>query len=143
MTNKTVHKIMLGLTTLLMAFVPLVASAQFGTGNNCSGGISVNSGVSGGLDTLNNCSEVETLNIPNTREGVVVLIGRFINWALYLAGAVAVVFIIIGGYRYIVSAGSSDGAGAGKKTLINALIGLVIIILAYVIVNVVVNFISS
>lgn len=78
-------------------------------------------------------------NLPGDRNWdlSMVLTDVIRNILLPLAGLVAVLFIIIGGYRYIVSAGSEEQAEAGKKTLTNAVIGLVIIILSYVIVTVV------
>ncbi len=67
---------------------------------------------------------------------------RVIDWALYIAAIVAVIYIIIGGYFYITSAGNATQAGKGKSTLVNALIGLTLIILSYVIVQIVYNFLT-
>ena len=67
------------------------------------------------------------------------LIAEVIRLVLSFVGLIAILFIIIGGYRYITSNGNDEVAEAGKKTLINAVIGLVIIALAYVIVTVVIN----
>ncbi len=58
---------------------------------------------------------------------------------LYIAGGVSVLFIIIGGFQYILSAGNAESATKGKKTVVNAIIGLVLIILSYIIINVIVN----
>lgn len=58
---------------------------------------------------------------------------------LPLAGTVALMFIIIGGYQYITSSGDEEVAAQGKKTLTNAVLGLVIVIFSYVIVVVVIN----
>jgi hypothetical protein len=58
---------------------------------------------------------------------------------LPLAGLVAVLFIIIGGFQYMTSAGNEELAERGKKTLQNGIIGLIIIILSYVIVTVIAN----
>lgn len=66
-----------------------------------------------------------------------------INWALYLAAIIAVIFIIYGGFMYITSAGNDAQAGKGRATLVNAIIGLIIIILSYVIVQVVYNFLTD
>jgi hypothetical protein len=139
MDTKYISKVALFFVTVMVAAVPVLALAQFPGSGSSTG----NGGVGGGLDRLEQTSEVETLDLPNTREGVVAFIGRLINWALYLAGAIAVVFVIIGGYQYLTSAGNSEGATKGKTTLTNAIIGIIIIILAYVIVNAVVNFIVS
>src|SRR6185369_632662 len=66
-----------------------------------------------------------------------------INWLLGISFGVAILFLIIGGFWYITSAGNEETAEKGKGTAINAIIGLVIIILSYVIVNVVANLVSS
>jgi uncharacterized membrane protein len=51
--------------------------------------------------------------------------------------------MVIGGFLYITSAGNEERAKKGRTTVINAIIGLVIIILAYVIANVVSSFFST
>jgi amino acid transporter len=71
------------------------------------------------------------------------LIKTVINWMLGIAFGVAVLFLIIGGFWYITSAGNEETAEKGKNTAINAIIGIVIIILSYVIVNVVANLVTS
>lgn len=71
------------------------------------------------------------------------LIGNAIKLFLTFAGAVAVVFVIIGGFFYITAQGNEEQAEKGKTTLINAIIGVVIIIMAYVIINVITNLVSS
>ncbi len=52
-----------------------------------------------------------------------------------IAAYVTIFFIIKGGFMYIVSAGSSDGMSNAKKTITNAVIGLVIVLLAVAIIN--------
>jgi hypothetical protein len=71
------------------------------------------------------------------------LIRLIINWLLGIAFGIAVLFLIIGGFWYITSAGNEETAEKGKNTAINAIIGIVIIILSYVIVNVVSNLVSN
>jgi len=66
-----------------------------------------------------------------------------INWALGIAFGVAVIFLIIGGFRYITAGGNEESAEKGKSSVINALIGIVIIVLSYVIVNVVANLVQG
>ena len=71
------------------------------------------------------------------------LIYKIIELLLFVAGILAVLFIIIGGYQYITSAGNEEQAEKGRKTLVNAIIGVALIILSYVIINVLVNTISN
>lgn len=55
------------------------------------------------------------------------------------AGIVAVVSIVLGGFWYLASAGNEELAEKGKKTLINSVIGLVVIILAETVVTIIGN----
>ncbi len=60
----------------------------------------------------------------------------------YISAAVAVIFIVIGGFLMITSAGDNSKYKAGLDTLKNAIIGLVITVLAYTIVFIVGQFVS-
>ena len=63
-----------------------------------------------------------------------------INIFLFVAGVVAFVYAIWGGFQYI-TAGSDDAkATNGRKTIINAVIGIIIIGLAFVLVRFATNF---
>src|SRR3989344_2059051 len=68
---------------------------------------------------------------------------RIINIALAIAGLVAVLFLIIGGFRYITAAGNEEAGGQAKKIITNAIIGIVVIILSFVIVRVISNALLS
>lgn len=59
------------------------------------------------------------------------------TWFLGFAGALAVLFIIIGGIEFIASAGNPQRLEGAKKTLTYAIIGLVIVLLSTVILNLV------
>jgi hypothetical protein len=63
------------------------------------------------------------------------IIAKIINVISSLVAAVAVIMIIVGGFRYVVSAGDSNKVGAAKSTITNAIIGLVIAVFAQVIVR--------
>ncbi len=58
---------------------------------------------------------------------------------LQIVGLIAVGFLIYGGFQYITSAGNDETAESAKKTIQNAIIGLIIIILSYTIVTVIIN----
>jgi choline-glycine betaine transporter len=62
------------------------------------------------------------------------IIGSVVSLLLGLSGLIAMLFIIIGGYQYLTSGANEELAKTGKKTLTNAIIGLVIIIMSYVII---------
>lgn len=66
-----------------------------------------------------------------------------IEMLLQLTAYIAATFILIGGFKYLTSTGSPGGAGSpneivkARKTILNAVIGLVISIFSVAIVNVV------
>jgi len=60
---------------------------------------------------------------------------KIINVFSIVVGAVSVIMIIVGGFRYIISGGDSGGVTAGKNTILYAIVGLVIVIFAQVIVR--------
>jgi uncharacterized membrane protein len=62
-----------------------------------------------------------------------------INIAFTLIGIVAVIIIIIGAIHYMTSQGDPSKVTTGKKTIIGGVIGLIIVLLAFAIVNFVLN----
>ena len=110
------------LLTVVIIFAPLFVSAQLSRNFQCA--------PSSGL----NCTAGTSVNQ---------LIKTVINWMLGIAFGVAVLFLIIGGFWYITSAGNEETAEKGKGTAVNAIIGIIIIILSYVIVNVVSNLVAN
>lgn len=63
------------------------------------------------------------------------IITNIVNVILLVAGALAVIYLIYSGILYITAAGNPDSAKKGQQGVINAIIGIVIIALAYVIVR--------
>lgn len=62
-----------------------------------------------------------------------------VNMLLFAIGAAAVIMIIIGGIRYVTSNGESSGISGAKNTILYAVVGLIVAILAYAIVNFVID----
>lgn len=61
------------------------------------------------------------------------------NILLFLMGAVSVIMIIIGGFRYVTSQGDQTQMQSAKNTILYAVIGVVVSIAAYAIVSFVVS----
>lgn len=74
-------------------------------------------------------------NQPKLEEGIKTIV----NVMLFILGAIAVIMIIIGGIRYTTSNGDASNTKAAKDTILYAVIGLIVAILAYAIVNFVVD----
>ena len=67
------------------------------------------------------------------------LVKQFVNIFLFAVGALSVIMLIWGGIRYTTSAGDSNKVTAAKNTVLYAIVGLVVAILAYAIVNMVID----
>ena len=61
------------------------------------------------------------------------------NVLLFVIGAVSVIMIIIGGFRYVTSQGDQTQVQSAKNTILYAVIGVVVSIAAYAIVSFVVT----
>lgn len=76
---------------------------------------------------------------PKLEDGIKTIV----NVLLFILGAIAVIMIIIGGIRYTTSNGDAGSIKSAKDTILYAVIGLVVAILAYAIVNFVVGAFSG
>lgn len=61
------------------------------------------------------------------------------NVLLFIIGAIAVIMLVIGGIRYTTSNGQSDQVTAAKNTILYAVVGIIVAILAYAVVNFVID----
>lgn len=129
--------------TMLLATIAVAASlsssvAMAQTPNYASGGctqtfLTLPAWYNGLLD--GDC-EVQSPTAVGGFTKFVTIIGlNIVEMILRLAGYASAAFIIYGGYKYIYSAGSPDGMVSARKTIMNAVIGLVISIAAVAIVN--------
>ena len=67
------------------------------------------------------------------------VVNNIINIILYIVGILAVVMVIFGGIQYATSAGDTAKVTKAKNTILYGIVGLVIAILAYAIVNFVIQ----
>lgn len=63
------------------------------------------------------------------------VVQTIVNVLLFIIGIISVIMIIIGGIRYAVSGGDSGAVTSAKNTILYAIVGLVIAVFAYAIVN--------
>ncbi len=107
-------KIVFGLMAITLLVVPMTVSA-----------ITVDSNLSGTLD----------LGSADLEDTVI----KIIQWALGLLGLVAVVMILIGGFQWMTAGGNEEKVASAKKIISAAVIGLIIVLLAWAIVIFVVS----
>lgn len=62
---------------------------------------------------------------------------------IFIVGAIAVIMLIIGGLRYVLSAGDSKNVTAAKDTILYAIVGIVVALLSLALVNFVTSSINK
>lgn len=80
-----------------------------------------------------NCAQGN--NTPGSLFGDQGIFKTIVNIMLFLVGAIAVIMLIFGGVRYVTSAGAQDQITAAKNTIMYAIIGIIVAVLAFAIVN--------
>ena len=69
-------------------------------------------------------------------EGSFRVIARtIVNFFLFFLGLVATIFVIYGGFLYVTSGGDDQGVEKGKKILLYAAIGIIIVLVSFALVN--------
>lgn len=83
-------------------------------------------------------SNINTDSLPKP-EATLARLDSVLSLAFVLLGAIAVLIIVIAGFRYVISRGEPAEMARSKNTIIYALVGLGICILAYSIVTFVIK----
>ena len=90
-----------------------------------------------GCGTAESCarSGVDQVSSSGTSMTVGGIIKIIVDILLFVLGAVCVVMIVIGGIKYTTSQGDQTAVSSAKNTILYAVVGLVVAIAAYAIVN--------
>lgn len=126
-------KIQIILASLLIAvgmgaaFSPTLFAAQDAAKNAACEGIALTGGK---------CDSDDKKDSSNKINGI---IRTVINLFSLVVGVAAVIMVIVGGFKYITSSGDSTAVNGAKNTILYALVGLVIVLLAQVIVQFVIG----
>ncbi|HEY6736829.1 MAG TPA: pilin [Candidatus Saccharimonadia bacterium] len=64
------------------------------------------------------------------------------NTLVFLVGAVSVLFLIVGGLRYVISQGDSKATASAKNTILYAIISIVVAVISFALINFVINAVS-
>ena len=116
--------------------IAIMTCAVFGTSvlSTASLSGSASAQVSEGINTATT-SEMKGKSIDG-KDG---LIKTVVNVLLWAVGILSVIMIIFSGFRYITSAGDASKTKSAQSTLIYSVVGLIVAIMAYAIVNMVTN----
>lgn len=86
--------------------------------------------------------EIKNFNLLPPKSDVPLVLLAIVDDLLRIAGIVAVAFVIYGGIRLITSEGNPESSSKARETILNALIGLVIAIVAIAFVSFIGNKLS-
>lgn len=102
-----------------LAVAPAVASAQWEVGRG-------NAGSSG---------------LP--ADSIYGIISRTMNWLLAILGFIGIIGFVIAGILYLTAAGDEDQIGKAKNAMMYSIIGVIVALIGFVIINAVENWLSS
>ncbi|MCL2445045.1 pilin [Candidatus Saccharibacteria bacterium] len=97
----------------------------------------------GDLNLIGGVEAGEGDNVPSDLFGGAGAVTIIVNVLLFIVGIISVIMLIIGGIKYSTSAGDSGKVTTAKNTIMYAIVGLVVAILAFAIVNFVVDNIAD
>lgn len=132
---KNIKKLLIISIALLSLFGlgTLVSSNTFAANDICS---RIKESDNPQLYRANGCGGTSTTDIAN-------VVVNIINGVVVSLGLVAAVFIVVGGINYMTSAGDAGKIEKAKKTILYAVIGLVVAALAFAIVNFAIGIING
>lgn len=108
-------KITIGMLAVLALAMPAVAAAQINVDDD--------TGTTFGMGTAD--LESTVINV--------------VQWVLGFLGLVAVIMILIGGFQWMTAGGNEEKVASAKKIISAAVIGLIVVLLAWAIVIFVVS----
>ena len=118
-----IKKIVMGVVMGAIACASLLI-AQPAMAVNCPSG-----SIKSSADTLAGC------NVKDDSDGLMNTVMQIINVVISVLGIVAVLVIILGGVTYTTSQGDAAKVAKAKNTIIYGVVGLVVALLAFAIVN--------
>jgi lysylphosphatidylglycerol synthetase-like protein (DUF2156 family) len=127
-TKSSITKVALAVAMVLTAgIIALPGAAVYADCDDSEMSIGNGAGCAQGGDT------------PSTLFGSEGIFNTIVNVILFLVGAISVIMLIYGGIKYSISAGDTSKVTSAKNTIMYAIVGLVVSILAFAIVNFVIR----
>ena len=136
--GKKLMKKVLVLVMALFILTPVFAFSMPALAQTGTGGADVwgNNANGGGANNFTGTTGLGTADLRTTIANIIKLVIGFL-------GIIAVVIILIGGFKWMTAGGSEDKVGEAKKLIIAGIIGLVIILLAFAIATFVLNSLNT
>jgi hypothetical protein len=90
------------------------------------------------LTLFSQTPKLDTRNLPKPGTGSARIV-EFANVAIGIFAAIAVLVIVVAGFRYIIARGEPQAMAQAKNMIIYAIVGLAVCIMAFAIVNFVIG----
>lgn len=87
------------------------------------------------VDVLQKCNAESTVCQGTNQNSIFGVLKQVINLLITVAGIVSVIMIVVGGIKYSTSGGDAKAISSGKDTIVYSVIGLVVAIMSFAIVN--------
>lgn len=110
--------LVIGVSAVVVPMTPVAAINPFGTACSANG---------------------EATLCKSSGDSATSLVKNIINLLIYLIGIISVIMVVIGGLKYTTSQGDASGLSSAKNTILYAIVGLVIAVLSFSIVNFVIG----
>lgn len=85
----------------------------------------------------NSLGDLEQIDVPSNSKykDIFELVANLLGYFLLFCGILAFIALIYGGFQYIMSGGDPSVAERGKKSVVYAVIGIIVIIISYSVLN--------
>ena len=117
---------------IILILISLITTFSMAPVNAANETICDNANVPEEVKAASGCDGKEVDTLDNVVQNI-------LNAIILVSGTVAVVFVLIGGIQYMTSTGDPGKVDKAKKTILYACIGLAICVLAFAIVNFVIE----
>ena len=78
-------------------------------------------------------ADIQPQQPPGTVSSIPDLLQRLYEFGIEIAGVIFVILFLVGGITYLTSAGDTDGTGKAKRLMVDAIVGLILVLSAWAI----------
>lgn len=104
------------------------------------GGLMLSTEPVGAINVFDQCAaSSDTAVCASKDDSANGMVMRVINTLLIVLGMISVIMVVIGGVRYTISGGNSTHTKEARETIIYSVVGLIVAIMSFTIVNFVVG----
>jgi cytochrome bd-type quinol oxidase subunit 2 len=96
-----------------------------------------------GCDEGWSLDDITGLGLPGPETGIAGILAGLLSWLLLIIGIISVMAFVVSGIIYITSAGDEEQAKRAKRAVTNSVIGIVVALIGYAVVNLVFGILTN